>query len=56
MSKNGKFANAQYVIAHALRFTAEGVRETYVYPARHSDGRSSSRTAPPFTPQRMPMA
>ncbi len=35
-------------VDHALRVTAEGVRETYVYPARHSDGRSSSRDAPPM--------
>jgi hypothetical protein len=36
------------VIDHALRFTAEGIRDTYVYPARHSDGRSSGREAPPM--------
>jgi hypothetical protein len=36
------------VIDHALRFTAEGIRDTYVYPARHSDGRSSSSGAPPM--------
>jgi hypothetical protein len=35
-------------IDHALRFTAEDVRDAYVYPARHSDGRSSSRNAPPM--------
>jgi hypothetical protein len=36
------------VIDHALRFTAEGIRNTYVYPARHSDGRSASKDAPPM--------
>jgi hypothetical protein len=35
-------------IDHALRFTAEGVRDTFVYPARHSDGRSGSGNAPPM--------
>jgi hypothetical protein len=35
-------------IDHALRFTAEGIGGTYVYPARHSDGRSSSGDAPPM--------
>jgi hypothetical protein len=33
---------------HAIRFTAEGVRDTYVYPARHSDGRAHGRGAPPM--------
>jgi hypothetical protein len=33
---------------HAIRFTAESVRNTYVYPARHSDGGSRSRGAPPM--------
>jgi hypothetical protein len=33
---------------HAIRFTAEGLRDTYVYPARHSDGRSHGRGAPPM--------
>jgi hypothetical protein len=36
------------VIDHALRVTGEQVRDTFVYPARHSDGRSSSRNAPPM--------
>jgi hypothetical protein len=36
------------VIDHALRVTGEQVRNTFVYPARHSDGRSSSRNAPPM--------
>jgi hypothetical protein len=35
-------------IDHALRFTAEGIRDSYVYPARHTDGRSRSRNAPPM--------
>jgi hypothetical protein len=33
---------------HAIRFTAEGVRDTYVYPARHSDGLAHGRGAPPM--------
>jgi hypothetical protein len=36
------------VIDHAIRFTAEPTRTTYVYPARHSDGYSRSRNAPPM--------
>ncbi len=36
------------VIDHALRVTAHQVRDTFVYPARHSDGRSRSRRAPPM--------
>jgi hypothetical protein len=36
------------VIDHALRFTAEGIHNTYVYPARHTDGRSGSSGAPPM--------
>jgi hypothetical protein len=35
-------------IDHAIRFTADDVRNTYVYPARHTDGRSRSRNAPPM--------
>jgi hypothetical protein len=35
-------------VNHALRVTAYDVRSTYVYPARHSDGESSSRAAPPM--------
>jgi hypothetical protein len=36
------------LIDHAIRFTAEPTRSTYVYPARHSDGDSHSRSAPPM--------
>jgi hypothetical protein len=36
------------VIDHALRVTGHQVRNTFVYPARHSDGRSRSRRAPPM--------
>jgi hypothetical protein len=35
-------------IDHAIRFTAEDPRNDFVYPARHSDGRSSSRRLPPM--------
>jgi hypothetical protein len=35
-------------IDHALRFTAYNIRWNYVYPARHSDGDSGSRNAPPM--------
>jgi hypothetical protein len=35
-------------IDHALRFTADDIRSTFVYPARHTDGRSHSRNAPPM--------
>jgi hypothetical protein len=35
-------------IDHAIRFTAEPLRDTYVYPASHSDGRTRSRNAPPM--------
>jgi hypothetical protein len=35
-------------IDHALRFTAYGIRSTFVYPARHSDGESRSPGAPPM--------
>jgi hypothetical protein len=35
-------------IDHALRFTAEVPSSTFVYPARHSDGESSSRKLPPM--------
>jgi hypothetical protein len=36
------------VIDHAVRFTGECVRRTFVYPARHSDGRCHGRDAPPM--------
>ena len=36
------------MIDHAIRFTAEPTRTTYVYPARHSDGSSHRRNAPPM--------
>ena len=36
------------VIGHALRFTAPRTRTTYVYPARHQAGESSSSTLPPM--------
>jgi hypothetical protein len=36
------------VIDHAIRFTAEPNRDTYVYPASHSDGRTRSHNAPPM--------
>jgi hypothetical protein len=36
------------VIDHAIRVTGEQVRNTFVFPARHSDGRSRSRDAPPM--------
>src|SRR5262245_39076976 len=36
------------VIDHAIRVTGEQVRNTFVYPARHSDGRSRSLQAPPM--------
>jgi hypothetical protein len=39
---------ARGVIDHAIRVTAHQVRDTFVYPARHSDGRSSSNKAPPM--------
>jgi len=35
-------------IDHAIRFTAEEPRDSYVYPARHSDGSSESRKLPPM--------
>ena len=35
-------------IDHAIRFTAEDPRRTFVYPARHSDGKSASRRLPPM--------
>jgi hypothetical protein len=35
-------------IDHAIRFTARCVRDTFVYPARHSDGRCHGRNAPPM--------
>ena len=35
-------------IDHAIRFTAEPLHHSYVYPASHSDGRTSSRRAPPM--------
>jgi hypothetical protein len=35
---------------HAIRFTGQynGIRNTYVWPARHSDGRSTDPNAPPM--------
>jgi hypothetical protein len=35
-------------IDHALRVTAYDIRSTFVYPARHSDGDTDSRSAPPM--------
>jgi hypothetical protein len=37
-------------ISHAVRFTGDlnGIRNTYVWPARHTDGRSTSSSAPPM--------
>jgi hypothetical protein len=35
-------------IDHALRFTAYGIRASFVYPARHSDGDTNSPDAPPM--------
>jgi hypothetical protein len=35
-------------IDHALRFTAEHTRTSYVYPARHQAGDSGSRSLPPM--------
>jgi hypothetical protein len=35
-------------IDHAIRFTAEPLHDSYVYPASHSDGRTNSRRAPPM--------
>ena len=35
-------------IDHAIRFTAEPLHDSYVYPASHSDGRTRSRRAPPM--------
>jgi hypothetical protein len=36
------------VIDHALRVTVRPVQNTYVWPARHEAGNSTSLTAPPF--------
>ncbi len=36
------------VIAHALRFTTNHTRTSYIYPARHQAGESSSTTLPPM--------
>jgi hypothetical protein len=36
------------VIDHAIRVTGHQVRNKFVYPARHSDGRSRSHKAPPM--------
>ncbi len=36
------------LIAHALRFTTNRTRTTYLYPARHQAGASSSSTLPPM--------
>jgi hypothetical protein len=46
LARFGEVKNGE--IDHALRFTAEGVRDTYVYPARHSDGRARGPDAPPM--------
>ncbi len=35
-------------INHAIRFTASTINAAYVWPARHSDGGSSSSNAPPM--------
>jgi hypothetical protein len=35
-------------IDHAIRFTASRTRNSFVYPARHTDGYSSSRRLPPM--------
>ena len=35
-------------IAHALRFTTDETRTSYIYPARHQAGESSSSSLPPM--------
>jgi hypothetical protein len=37
-------------ITHAIRFTGvmSGIRDTYVWPARHTDGESTSEDSPPM--------
>jgi hypothetical protein len=35
-------------INHAIRFTAETINESYIWPARHSDGGSNDPNAPPM--------
>ncbi len=35
-------------INHAIRFTSETINQSYIWPARHSDGSSSSSNAPPM--------
>jgi hypothetical protein len=35
-------------IDHAIRFTAARIRRAFVYPARHTDGRSSNPRLPPM--------
>lgn len=35
-------------IAHALRFTTNHTRESYIYPARHEAGESTSSSLPPM--------
>jgi hypothetical protein len=39
---------ASGVIRHALRFTAPTIRDTWVWPARHTDGNSTDLNAPPM--------
>jgi hypothetical protein len=39
---------AQGAIRHALRFTAPGTRTSYIWPARHQAGSSSSPSLPPM--------
>jgi hypothetical protein len=36
------------VIAHALRFTTDRTRTSYIYPARHQAGESASLSLPPM--------
>jgi hypothetical protein len=38
------------LVTHAIRFTgpSSGIRDSHVWPARHSDGQSSSQSAPPM--------
>jgi hypothetical protein len=39
---------ASGVIRHAIRFTAETINRSYIWPARHSDGQSTDANAPPM--------
>jgi hypothetical protein len=38
------------LVTHAIRFTGpgSGIRDSHIWPARHSDGQSSSQSAPPM--------